>query len=301
MSPPARGAWIATRSRCRRPPISASPPARGAWIATHTSGGIRPPWDVASRAGGVDRNQPLIALPHTCSVASRAGGVDRNVYWSGTEFVRDVASRAGGVDRNSGCHRASCSRTTSPPARGAWIATLSHPKTDNPRWVASRAGGVDRNTSDTPRWWVFGVASRAGGVDRNTPVPRTPPALVSCRLVRGAVDRPDAKPAGSPHRPGFPAGAGIDPAGPGSPGRVRWVPAFFPLYRPPPQPLPPGRGGVPGGDSWEKVYHSRRLPCDLVYQNENLRFPGQRLSPDHRIQDRLAFAKSRHREIPPPN
>ena len=58
VSPPARGAWIATRTRGRAGRFARSPPARGAWIATFTYTPIAGDQcsRVASREGGVDRN-----------------------------------------------------------------------------------------------------------------------------------------------------------------------------------------------------------------------------------------------------
>ena len=62
-----------------------SPPARGAWIATATY--PAPPQaerqrKVASREGGVDRNRcsSKTRLIIGGSVASREGGVDRNTF-----------------------------------------------------------------------------------------------------------------------------------------------------------------------------------------------------------------------------
>ena len=72
----------------------------------------------------MDRNLALRRVLGGALVASREGGVDRNfsVGFSGV-FGFSVASREGGVDRNF-ARTANTGVVTSPPARGAWIATL---------------------------------------------------------------------------------------------------------------------------------------------------------------------------------
>ena len=165
-SPPARGAWIATRS-CPRTAHRGRRLPRGGRGSQHVAAMRSRPATVASREGGVDRNSTASVLARLASVASREGGVDRN------------------------CHHYGCTPPTamSPPARGAWIATQRNlPPAPIPA-VASREGGVDRNRIVTSRSASIGrrlprggrgsqlevvrepltgaVASREGGVDRN--------------------------------------------------------------------------------------------------------------------------------------
>ena len=124
-----------------------SPPARVAWIETWIAHYAAACGYVATREGGVDRNDKKInALAARHCVATREGGVDRNtllitciylfmsspparVAWIETSLqnlqfrLRTVATREGGVDRNfrekGNIHRLQMS----PPARVAWIET----------------------------------------------------------------------------------------------------------------------------------------------------------------------------------
>ena len=77
-----------------------SPPARGAWIATWIARDASEIRWVASREGGVDRNLKVIREMGGIGVASREGGVDRNIEWAKGFGTGTVASREGGVDRN---------------------------------------------------------------------------------------------------------------------------------------------------------------------------------------------------------
>ena len=93
--------------------------------------------------------------------------MDRN-YWVTLESINATSPPARGAwiatcgpARTSGSH-------TSPPARGAWIATWASLCALPGSWVASREGGVDRNRHLAIRRRFGGVASREGGVDRNS-------------------------------------------------------------------------------------------------------------------------------------
>ena len=116
-----------------------SPPARGAWIATHASTVVA---SIFTRCrlprGGRGSQRSQFQLAHEdeqAGVASREGGVDRNIgsavprRWCATAGC--VASREGGVDRNAlvVTHHRAASALLSPPARGAWIATPAAPYT----------------------------------------------------------------------------------------------------------------------------------------------------------------------------
>ena len=78
---------------------------------------------VATREGGVDRNQSVYVIVSTLPVATREGGVDRNVLSAG---LRPESGR-------------------SPPARVAWIETPLCCRWTIIIYVATREGGVDRN------------------------------------------------------------------------------------------------------------------------------------------------------------
>ena len=106
-SPPARGAWIATCLTGTLTRSVASPPARGAWIATVISVGTVCAWSRLPRGGRGSQPRTSGPLHPRLGVASREGGVDRNPALPG-HFIRG---------------------SVSPPARGAWIATLreDHP------------------------------------------------------------------------------------------------------------------------------------------------------------------------------
>ena len=122
-SPPARGAWIATpcgRGRGSRP---GSPPARGAWIATPSIRCRTALTVVASREGGVDRNDQTDHI-----MASGMSSPPARGAWIATRSAPGP-----------------CSSPWSPPARGAWIATTSRGRCCADTAVASREGGVDRN------------------------------------------------------------------------------------------------------------------------------------------------------------
>ena len=56
-----------------------------------------------------------------------------------------VATREGGVDRNTFPGSSTPKKSTSPPARVAWIETQLIPGRGGSRYVATREGGVDRN------------------------------------------------------------------------------------------------------------------------------------------------------------
>ena len=76
--------------------------------------------------------------------------MDRNPKEPVSRLAVEVASREGGVDRNTD-RRVFFNGTRSPPARGAWIATMSNHTHPTGASVASREGGVDRNSSSSPR------------------------------------------------------------------------------------------------------------------------------------------------------
>ena len=103
--------------------------------------------DVATREGGVDRNNEVTAEWHVIAVATREGGVDRN-FQPGQRRARFNAS---------------------PPARVAWIETINFTAIQQVTLsVATREGGVDRNFHVFSRLkCVIVVATREGGVDRN--------------------------------------------------------------------------------------------------------------------------------------
>ena len=57
---------------------------------------------VATREGGVDRNNLLLSMEDEDEVATREGGVDRNMTSDADEDKGTVvATREGGVDRNT--------------------------------------------------------------------------------------------------------------------------------------------------------------------------------------------------------
>ena len=60
----------------------------------------------------------------TNNVATREGGVDRNNSFQLTRSTKKVATREGGVDRNDMHNGDKIVVTRSPPARVAWIETL---------------------------------------------------------------------------------------------------------------------------------------------------------------------------------
>ena len=84
---------------------------------------------IATREGGVDRNSAHACNTGQARVATREGGVDRNSEWRRVDAQKsDVATREGGVDRNI-CHAGDASGPDrSPPARVAWIETLLYIK-----------------------------------------------------------------------------------------------------------------------------------------------------------------------------
>ena len=89
---------------------------------------------VATREGGVDRNQQDHAPPSIWSVATREGGVDRNVKVGAPRFQHlVVATREGGVDRNGRLILTHIADRGSPPARVAWIETQ--------KWIEERRVG----------------------------------------------------------------------------------------------------------------------------------------------------------------
>ena len=101
---------------------------------------------VATREGGVDRNQSVYVIVSTLPVATREGGVDRNIQYA----VNPRMTRA------------------SPPARVAWIETSVLGRLEMQTVVATREGGVDRNVQSAIREYKSSnVATREGGVDRN--------------------------------------------------------------------------------------------------------------------------------------
>ena len=72
-----------------------------AWIETYNYGRYGYTRGVATREGGVDRNDKLMDTIRGDVVATREGGVDRNLHGSPALPVRRyVATREGGVDRN---------------------------------------------------------------------------------------------------------------------------------------------------------------------------------------------------------
>ena len=72
--------------------------------------------------------------------------MDRNVVYAFVNnLFRVVATREGGVDRNAEDGSWTYFKTKSPPARVAWIETLTPESTNILLPVATREGGVDRN------------------------------------------------------------------------------------------------------------------------------------------------------------
>ena len=83
--------------------------------------------------------------------------------------VSKVATREGGVDRNNIDAVFCALNAGSPPARVAWIETITMNYANEIKSVATREGGVDRNNSGRGLDLKFvNVATREGGVDRNT-------------------------------------------------------------------------------------------------------------------------------------
>ena len=169
--------------------LTTSPPARVAWIETCSDIINLQEESVATREGGVDRNNKKPAAGNaTKNVATREGGVDRNSRVRGRgNGASYVATREGGVDRNVRMVLNEHFAKESPPARVAWIETNG--KTGTVREfadVATREGGVDRNTSIDWSCDFWYVATREGGVDRNDIAEgeykdffRSPPARVA--------------------------------------------------------------------------------------------------------------------------
>ena len=82
--------------------------------------------------------------------------MDRNSRSTPTRDELAVASCEGGVDRGTTA-APRCSRSsTSPPARGTWIATSPSPSATTTTTVASREGGVDCNTGYRSLPWTVG-------------------------------------------------------------------------------------------------------------------------------------------------
>ena len=161
-----RGSQLSDLRVCQR--VHLSPPARGAWIAT--SGLLC--WSevvgVASREGGVDRNYihpPASGWPRGRLPRGGRGSQPPSPTWSRGWWR--VASREGGVDRNMQAHRASASELCRLPRGGRGSQPLPALLLANPAGVASREGGVDRNRPTAIGASEVSVASREGGVDRN--------------------------------------------------------------------------------------------------------------------------------------
>ena len=124
-----------------------SPPARGAWIATCRRGTGSRRARVAPREGGVDRNirrEPCL-LAGACR-PPRGGRGSQLIGEVRQGRLRWVAPREGGVDRNRFPAPSLPCQRMSPPARGAWIATTNASAPLSSQAVAPREGGVDRNT-----------------------------------------------------------------------------------------------------------------------------------------------------------
>ena len=149
--------------------------------------------NVAPREGGVDRNSDPAAFGVNMLVAPREGGVDRNHPESlqvipssagrpprggrGSQLLRRaheqhaarVAPREGGVDRNRGRSSGTPLPKPSPPARGAWIATRTPPRTSpaTPGSPPARGAWIATGGRHSHRQGPL-VAPREGGVDRNS-------------------------------------------------------------------------------------------------------------------------------------
>ena len=132
-----------------------SPPARGAWIATFVGSYMGRQGIVAPREGGVDRNYGTV--PHAAVQQSRpprGGRGSQRVASRPASGLRGRPPRGGrGSQRQEPGFREA--RRLSPPARGAWIATLHSGRAHKSVFVAPREGGVDRNNhlraSERPR------------------------------------------------------------------------------------------------------------------------------------------------------
>ena len=136
-----------------------------AWIETTSTSRERRLFSaVATREGGVDRNQQLIA-----TIRSREMSPPARVAWIETLAIYGQIVR----------------KSMSPPARVAWIETASCRYIGGKCVVATREGGVDRNLADEKIGKMLDVATREGGVDRNTSSRAAAVSAAFCRHPRG--------------------------------------------------------------------------------------------------------------------
>ena len=117
----------------------------------------------------MDRNFIVTVVAQETFVATRGGGVDRNEKLGIGNGYPQVATRGGGVDRNVGGMNIYGNGKMSPPAGVAWIEMCNYHADSWYLDVATRGGGVDRNFYIARLdFAVDFVATRGGGVDRNT-------------------------------------------------------------------------------------------------------------------------------------
>ena len=143
---------------------------------------------VASREGGVDRNASITRIAARDQCRLPRGGRGSQLTQGGAMFeVRESPpARGAWIATLPSLEGPLCS--SSPPARGAWIATRCAPKPQRWHPVASREGGVDRNMLADRVDTLGGVASREGGVDRNMLADRVD-TLGGVASREGGVDR----------------------------------------------------------------------------------------------------------------
>ena len=102
-----------------------SPPARVAWIETFGVAVHIDSREVATREGGVDRNDMLPGQSlDNILVATREGGVDRNTVTASSITVKITSppARVAWIETSSTLQQKW--RKRSPPARVAWIETF---------------------------------------------------------------------------------------------------------------------------------------------------------------------------------
>ena len=103
-SPPARVAWIETWVSCTAPPAhQRSPPARVAWIETFLRIALCGGLGVATREGGVDRNNSSMEArtAEKQSPPARVAWIETLRQELPERQIQRVATREGGVDRNA--------------------------------------------------------------------------------------------------------------------------------------------------------------------------------------------------------
>ncbi len=191
-SPPARGAWIATRASRVRKMFGASRPPRGGRgsqpvrLDTDPQRGVgRPPrGGRGSQHGYQQGDNPCRcrpprggrgSQPHWERCAPRWGrSPPARGAWIATTWPARRGTAAGRPPRGGrgsqlGGQDVRQRERLSPPARGAWIATRSACRAWHHKRVAPRAGGVDRNQA-LSRWAaVMSCRPPRGGRGSQTP------------------------------------------------------------------------------------------------------------------------------------